>query len=111
MCHTKQMKNRITIYAVIRIWSCQAASTYRKCSNLKSAANELDATIYANTGDVFAGPDGNITSRLSRRFEAWILGENEGEWKVFTPRPKMQAKGFKPGPKAYVITKEETKAK
>ena len=52
-----------------------------------------------------------IPQTKGRKDEAWITGEREGEWKVFTPRPKLQDKGFQPGPQAYVIKKEETRAK
>ena len=93
--------------AVIRIWSCNAASTWQKCNNLRNAAIELDATIYANTGEVYSGPDGNLLSRVSRRVVAWITGESEGEWRVFTPLPKIHAEGFRPAPRAFRILREE----
>lgn len=93
--------------AVIKIWSCEAANTYQKCQDLRNAANALDATIYANTGTVLSGPNGNVLSRVSRQVVAWVVGENAGEWRVFTPQPKIQAKDFVPGPKAFKIITEE----
>ena len=93
--------------ATIRIWSCEAASTYKKCSGLKNAAEALDVAIYANTGDVAAGPDGGTFGRLVRGVAAWIVGEKEGEWMRFVPRPKIHSKGWTIGPRAFKIQKEE----
>ncbi|MCR5839101.1 MAG: RHS repeat-associated core domain-containing protein [Kiritimatiellae bacterium] len=93
--------------ATIRIWSCEAASTYIKCSNLKTAAEALDATIFANTGDVAAGPDGGTFGRLVRDVVAWIIGGTEGEWMRFVPHPKIQSKGWTTGPRVFKIQKEE----
>ena len=95
--------------ATIRIWSCDAASTFKKCSNLGIAADALNATIYANTGEVMPGPDGDALLRLSQRVVAWVMGEKLGEWRIFTPRPRMEARGFTPGPRAFKIRKEERK--
>ena len=105
----KSLKPVLARNATIKIWSCDAASTYRKCSDLRSAAEVLEATIYANTGEVMSGPNGNALSRLSQRVVAWVTGEKLGEWKIFTPRPKMNSKGFTPGPRAFRILKEERK--
>ena len=105
----KILKPVLARNATIKIWSCDAASTYRKCSDLRSAAEALEATIYANTGEVMAGPNGNALSRLSQRVVAWVTGEKLGEWKIFTPRPKMNSKGFTSGPRAFRILKEERK--
>ena len=93
--------------ATIRIWSCKSANTYKKCANLRNAAEALDATIYANTGEVMAGPDGNALNRLSQRIVAWVFGEKLGEWKIFTPRPKIHSRGYIPGPQVFRIQKEE----
>jgi len=95
--------------ATIRIWSCDAASTYKKCSNLKTAADALDAVIYANTGSVMAGPDGDALSRMSQRVVAWVVGTTQGEWRRFTPRPKIKSRGLYPGPRAFKISKSERK--
>jgi len=95
--------------ATIRIWSCDAASTYKKCSNLKTAADALDAVIYANTGSVMAGPDGDALSRMSQRVVAWVIGTTQGEWRRFTPRPKIKSRGLYPGPRAFKISKSERK--
>ena len=101
--------------AVICIWSCEAASTYKKCAGLQAAAYDLDAKIYAKTGDVEAGPDGGpmswIVSCVARKIEAWVVGSSSNEWRVFKPRPKIGTAGYKSGPKAYKIIKEEVKVK
>ena len=56
-----------------------------------------------------AGPDGDAISRFSQRIVAWVIGEKIGEWKIFTPRPKMHSRGFTPGPQAFKILKKERK--
>ena len=104
------MKPLLARGATIRIWSCEAASTYRKCSNLKTAAEALDVTIFANTGDVAAGPDGGTFGRLVRGVVAWIVGEKEGEWMRFVPHPKIQSKGWTIGPRVFKIQKRERRA-
>ena len=104
------MKPLLARGATIRIWSCEAASTYRKCSNLKTAAEVLDVTIFANTGDVAAGPDGGTFGRLVRGVVAWIVGEKEGEWMRFVPHPKIQSKGWTIGPRVFKIQKRERRA-
>ena len=76
---------------------------------IRNAAEALDVAIYANTGEVMAGPNGNALSRLSQRVVAWVMKANTGEWKRFTPLPKIHARGFMPGPQAFRITKEERK--
>ena len=95
--------------AIIRIWSCEAASTFQKCSDLRIAADELEATIYANTGDVMSGPDGDTLLRLSRHIITWVVGVKAGEWREFTPRPRMEPRGFVPGPRAFRVIKTERK--
>ena len=105
----EKLKPFLAPNATIKIWSCDAASTSKKCSNLQAAAEALDATIYANTGRVMAGPDGNAITRTTRRIVAWVMKANTGEWKEFTPLPKMRARGFTPGPRAFRIMKEERK--
>ena len=109
---TKDDMNSLRFYlapnAVIRIWSCEAAATYQKCISLQNAAHEIEATIYAKTNEVEAGPDGTFLSKAARRIAAWIAGSNPGEWKVFHPRPKIQAHGYKEtGQKKYKITVRE----
>ena len=106
---SKKLKPLLAPNATIRIWSCKSANTHIKCANLRTAAEVLDATIYANTGDVMAGPDGDAISRFSQRIVAWVIGEKIGEWKIFTPRPKMHSRGFTSGPKAFKIIKKERK--
>ena len=106
---SEKLKPLLAPNATIRIWSCKSANTHVKCSNLRAAAEVLDATIYANTGDVMAGPDGDAISRFSQRIVAWVIGEKIGEWKIFTPRPKMHSRGFTSGPKAFKIIKKERK--
>ena len=101
------LKPLLAANATIRIWSCKSANTYVKCSNLRTAAEVLDATIYANTGEVMSGPDGDAIARLSQRIVAWVTGEKLGEWKIFTPSPKMNSRGFIPGPPAFKILKKE----
>ena len=105
----EKLKPFLAPNSTIKIWSCDAASTYKKCSNLRNAAEALDAAIYANTGSVMSGPDGNAITRATHRIVAWIMKANTGEWKRFTPLPKIHAKGFMPGPQAFRITKEERK--
>ncbi len=53
----------------------------------------------------------STTNEIERRVEAWITGEKPGEWKVFTPHPKIQSKGFTIGPKTYQIDKKEVRLK
>ena len=105
----EKLKPFLAPNATIKIWSCDAASTYKKCSNLRNAAEALDVAIYANTGSVMSGPDGNAITRATHRIAAWIMKANTGEWKRFTPLPKIHARGFRPGPQAFRITKEERK--
>ena len=105
----EKLKPFLAPNATIKIWSCHAASTSKKCSNLRKAAEVLDATIYANTGTVMAGPDGNAITRTTRRIVAWVMKANAGEWKRFTPLPKIRARGYVPGPRAFRIMKEERK--
>ena len=106
---SKKLKPLLAPNATIRIWSCKSANTHIKCANLRTAAEVLDATIYANTGDVMVGPDGDAIGRFSQRIVAWVTGEKIGEWKIFTPRPKMHSRGFTPGPKAFKMLKKERK--
>ena len=103
------LKTFLARNAIIRIWSCEAASTFQKCSDLRNAAEALGATIYANTGEVMSGPDGDALLRLSRRIVAWIVGVETGEWREFKPRPRMESRGLVPGPRAFRVIKKERK--
>ncbi len=105
----EKLKPFLAPNATIKIWSCDAASTYTKCSNLRNAADALDVTIYANSGSVMAGPDGNKIMRMAHRIVAWVMKAKTGEWKRFTPQPKIRARGFMPGPRVFRIMKEERK--
>ena len=109
----KLLSNYLAPNATIRIWSCDAASTYEKCSALQKAADDIGAEIYAKTGDVFPGPDGGPLVQGAGRIAAWIVGHDPSTWKVFKPKPMsmLQGKSFLEGPKAYKILKREIRLK
>ena len=97
--------------AVIKIWSCEAASTSAKCRSLQSVANDLNVEIYAKAGDVGAGPDGGALSRTVDKVVDWVLKSDQSKWKVFKPRPRISGVKYVEGPQAYKIYKRENRTK
>jgi RHS repeat-associated protein len=101
----RTMRSLVAPNAVIKIWSCDAAETYEKCISLQNAAYQMDVSIYAKVGEVSTGPDGTFLSQVGRRIAAWVVGSKSEEWKVFHPRHKIHAPGFKKSEQnAYKIT-------
>ena len=103
--------NYLAKNAVIKIWSCQAAETYEKCSGLQKLSHSLNAVVYAKTGGVMAGPDGGVIGAVANRIAAWVVGD-VNTWRVFTPHPIIESKGYQKGSgSAYIIRERRSVVK
>lgn len=83
----------------------------RNVGGLQNIADDLNADVYAKTGEVISGPDGGPVVNVVNKIAAWVIGSSPSEWRVFKPKPLISAKGFRTGPQVYKISKSETRLK